>query len=215
VNENEVSTIGRNVAAARKKAKMSAEDLAALAGAGLTRSIVANLENGRKDDVTVSQLIALAYVLGVNPAALVFDIYDPYGYTPVLRTENSDVDVQQWLAFGWFGGQLTPNELVARVDGIDIGAPTVDADQTWIIRYLTKQRGDLLFQLNAQQSRVQEMQKNALAHDVMSQLPGLPEYQDAKAKIRDYSAELYGIEGQLRTFKVNIDKPVTHPGDPF
>jgi transcriptional regulator with XRE-family HTH domain len=70
MSDNDTSSIGLNVAKYRKVAKISAEELAVKAGRGLTRSIIANLENGRKSDLGVNQLIAVADVLGVAPDAL-------------------------------------------------------------------------------------------------------------------------------------------------
>ncbi|PPH30518.1 helix-turn-helix domain-containing protein [Rathayibacter sp. AY1F9] len=75
--ENEIPTIGRTVARYRKLAKLSGEALAIAAGEGLTRSIVANLENGRKRDLTVMQWIAIARVLDVPPSALLVDYETP------------------------------------------------------------------------------------------------------------------------------------------
>lgn len=50
---------------------MSAAQLADKAGAGLTRSLIANLENGRKADLSVQQLFAIADALGVAASSLV------------------------------------------------------------------------------------------------------------------------------------------------
>jgi transcriptional regulator with XRE-family HTH domain len=75
--EDEIPTIGRTVARYRKLAKLSAETLAAEAGEGLTRSVVANLENGRKRDVTVAQWLAISRVLDVPPSALLVDYETP------------------------------------------------------------------------------------------------------------------------------------------
>lgn len=60
------AVVGRRVARIRKNAKISAGELAERAGSGLTRSVIANLENGRKDDLAVSQLVGLARALEVT-----------------------------------------------------------------------------------------------------------------------------------------------------
>jgi transcriptional regulator with XRE-family HTH domain len=60
-----------------RQGKFTAEQLAeAMTAQGIPwqRSIVANLENGRRDAVSVDELFALALVLGVTPAALLVDI---------------------------------------------------------------------------------------------------------------------------------------------
>lgn len=77
-----VPSIGNNIARYRKAEGLSAAELADKAGEGLTRSVLANLENGRKDDVTVKQLMALANALRVPPAFLVADLFDPGSPSP-------------------------------------------------------------------------------------------------------------------------------------
>lgn len=95
-----MSSIGRQVARYRKAAKLSGEELAEKAGVGLTRSVIANLENGRKDDVTVTQLMALANALHVPPALLVADVFDPGAESPYPLPEYSapsyDVKAKQF-----------------------------------------------------------------------------------------------------------------------
>lgn len=99
----QISQIGANVARYRKAAGMSAEALAQAAGAGLTRAVLSNLEHGRKDDVTVTQLLALAHALRVPPVALIVDVFNPgaeagYG-VPVPDAQNAQV-------IEWISGNL-------------------------------------------------------------------------------------------------------------
>lgn len=63
--------MGRRIAYFRKTRKISASELAERAGAGLTRSVIANLENGRKADLTVQQLFAISDVLNAPASSLV------------------------------------------------------------------------------------------------------------------------------------------------
>lgn len=114
-----MSSIGLNVARYRKAEGLSAAELSEKAGEGLSRSVIANLENGRKDDVTVKQLVALANALRVPPATLVADLFDPgspaaYKMPSVTRKvfvmESLDVREVQTLTranefFQWFGGR--------------------------------------------------------------------------------------------------------------
>lgn len=203
-----------NIAKYRKAVKMSGEKLAELAGEGLTRSIIANLENGRKRDVTVSQLIAISYVLGVNPGSLVFDLFDPYGETPLIATEIQDVTTQNWLAYDWFGGVITPNELVVLVDGMQIGAPA-EGGSNWTVHYLLTRRAKLLYSLERQQKKLKQMTANGRNHNALGEVRSSPEWNETKALERDSMAELYDIDGQLRQYGVKIDKPIIHPGLPF
>lgn len=72
-----VSSVGLNIARYRKADGLSAAELAERSGEGLTRSIIANLENGRKSDISLRQLIAIANTLRVPPGALVVDLFNP------------------------------------------------------------------------------------------------------------------------------------------
>jgi len=120
MDENGISTIGRNVALYRRALKMSAEELAE--AVGMTRSVIANLENGRKDDVTVKQLFALSNALGVPPVTLAIDVNDPAG-TPEFTIDQRLVEDYDFTtgeakmvaapfrnaeAMRWFSGQLVP-----------------------------------------------------------------------------------------------------------
>lgn len=65
--------IGRRVRETRKRQGLTAQQLADLmrdCGVAWNRSIVANLENGRRQDVTVVELLALGRVLHVAPIHL-------------------------------------------------------------------------------------------------------------------------------------------------
>lgn len=123
-SENEIPTIGRTVARYRKLAKLSGEALAGFAGEGLTRSIVANLENGRKRDLTVMQWLAIARVLDVPPSALLVD-YETLGSPPDFELPPREVNVwdsqtgiasrsvkpaQTPLAIAWLHGDLRGDE---------------------------------------------------------------------------------------------------------
>lgn len=66
-----VLAMGRRIAYFRKERGISAAELAERAGAGLTRSVIANLENGRKSDLSVQQLFAIADTLNAPASSLV------------------------------------------------------------------------------------------------------------------------------------------------
>lgn len=56
---------GHRLKMIRKSRGLSAESLSRRVNGILTRSVIANLENGRKADLTVSELLAVAGALGV------------------------------------------------------------------------------------------------------------------------------------------------------
>lgn len=70
--------IGKRIAEYRRLAGLSARELAERAGTGLTRGVIANLESGRKSDLTVDQLLAISATLGVPPMALALPIDRPF-----------------------------------------------------------------------------------------------------------------------------------------
>ena len=93
-------TVGQRVAKYRKMEGLSAQKLAE--EAGLTRSIVANIENGRRDDLTVRELLSISEALRVPPAALLFDVTRPTSPAPgggeadLLRPRV--IDLVDWLS---------------------------------------------------------------------------------------------------------------------
>jgi transcriptional regulator with XRE-family HTH domain len=81
----------RGLTAARLAERMTEE------GVKWDRSVVANLENGRRASVTVEELFALAYVLEVAPVHLVIPL-DADGWihiTPELSTTNEQA--RAWI----------------------------------------------------------------------------------------------------------------------
>lgn len=72
---------------------------------GLSRAVITNLENGRKDDVTVTQLIALSSALGVPPVALAVDLSKPWQFHDLLKTETGRRhSMSAWDMIDWFSG---------------------------------------------------------------------------------------------------------------
>lgn len=70
------------------------------AGLDWDRSIVANVEGGRRSSVTIHEVLTLAYVLGVPPALLLFPVMTG---EPVEIAEG--VALQPGLALRWFVGE--------------------------------------------------------------------------------------------------------------
>ncbi|MGH3783029.1 MAG: helix-turn-helix domain-containing protein [Pseudonocardiaceae bacterium] len=94
--------IARRVRALRTEARLSGPGLAtAMNGQGIpwNRTTVAKLETGRRESISVAELLALAVVLGVPPAWL---LVDPKAGTPVPVAEGIEVD--PWTALLWLTG---------------------------------------------------------------------------------------------------------------
>lgn len=69
-------------------------------GYGISRSVVADLETGRKKSIDVAELLVLAAALGVSPAQLVFPDL-PKGSVEVLP----GLDQESHDALRWFSGE--------------------------------------------------------------------------------------------------------------
>lgn len=108
---------------------MSAQQLAdrcAQLGFPLHRSVIANLENGRRPTVSVAELLVLAEALGVPAARL------------LIPLDNGDVEtlpgrpVNPWTALRSFTGDNTPEmELLRRHDkaAADLAAYLTDLER--------------------------------------------------------------------------------------
>lgn len=83
-------------------------------GAPIPRTVLSNLENGRRGNVTVAELLVLARALKVPPGALVF----PVGYVekvqPLPEITAEPLDAVDWLAGRRLLGSET-NEDLSRV----------------------------------------------------------------------------------------------------
>ena len=83
--------IGRRVAHYRRLEGLSAQELANYAG--LTRAVVANIETGRRSDLTVRELLALSEGLRVPPAALLFDVSRPFAPARWAQAKARDAEL--------------------------------------------------------------------------------------------------------------------------
>jgi transcriptional regulator with XRE-family HTH domain len=105
----DVLSIGRRVARFRKLNGQTADELANLLGEGLTRAVIANIESGRKKDLTVSQLLDLAAKLDVPPGALLFDTTHPWAPSGVeINSPKGTRTLDNWQAIEWLSGEEGP-----------------------------------------------------------------------------------------------------------
>jgi transcriptional regulator with XRE-family HTH domain len=86
-----------------REGRLSAQQLArktAELGHEVPRSVIANLENGRRPTISVAEVIVLAQALGVPPLELLF----PLGKVPSVEVlPNHSLDT--WDAAKWFTGE--------------------------------------------------------------------------------------------------------------
>jgi len=79
---------------------MSAQALAD--ATGLTRSIITNIENGRRETVTLAELESISIALGVPPIALALPVDRPFDW---VRTGDLNVSVLGLMS--WWSGDVT------------------------------------------------------------------------------------------------------------
>lgn len=104
--------IGRNLARLRKEGGLSARELSercTALGYQVPRNTIANVESGRKREVSVQELAVLAAALGTSPLALVYDPAEASVEVLPGRVGRT-ADAASWFA----GGALKP-------EGYDLG----------------------------------------------------------------------------------------------
>lgn len=87
----------------RDKRDMTAQqvvDACVALGLPMKRSVLVNLEHGRRGNVTLAELLALSDVLGVHPVELVF----PIGKDKTFEALPGR-DMETWDALRWFTGE--------------------------------------------------------------------------------------------------------------
>ncbi len=99
--------IGDQVRSWRAQAGLSAQDLAdrtSRLGYAVSRNTVASMENGRKEQVTVQEVLVLARALQVSPIALLFPVTLGRETAPVFVMPQG-FDVPSLQAALWFTGE--------------------------------------------------------------------------------------------------------------
>lgn len=84
---------------------MTAQELSEKVGYGLSRGVIANIESGRKTDITVDQLIALSTVLGIPPVALAIPVDEPYRFVRSTDAPSSRTASRAFRLMDWFQGE--------------------------------------------------------------------------------------------------------------
>jgi transcriptional regulator with XRE-family HTH domain len=84
----------------RKMSTQQLDDKTAELGMRIPRSVLANLESGRRDTISAAEILVLAAALDVPPALLLF----PIGRRELMDA-LPDMPLQPWQAFTWFTGE--------------------------------------------------------------------------------------------------------------
>jgi transcriptional regulator with XRE-family HTH domain len=116
--------IGVRIARHRKARGLSQSALGHAPGVSISREVLANIEGGRKPDITVGQLIAIAKALHVSPATLAIPaeeyaeaewFCEPPLWFSRLRTREAAEILRQ----GWHGG-MSANEMARYGQALDV-----------------------------------------------------------------------------------------------
>lgn len=149
------ATIAREVRRHRQARGMSAQQLAdkcAEVGMPLQRTVISNIENGRRGNVSVAEVLVLAAALEVPPAALIF----PAGYAEAVEYLPGRAAAPLEAADWWHGEGAAEDsalalarrhrELVRRIRGLyrgmweqriaggsgGVGGPEEEAAREWV-----------------------------------------------------------------------------------
>lgn len=109
--------LGSRLAYYRKLAGLSAERLSHRVP--MSRAVIANIESGRKRDVTVDEMLALAWALDIPPVALALPVEQPNVFLETASGETRTESARAHAAIDWFmtgkkpGGATTPQQMIA------------------------------------------------------------------------------------------------------
>jgi len=103
MNRRPSDGIGARVANYRRLAGLTAQQLSDKLGGDISRGVIANIETGRKTDLTVDQVIALAWALEVPFVALALPMDKPFHWLTIAEgsPQMSHVSMRGWTLAGW------------------------------------------------------------------------------------------------------------------
>ncbi|WP_285063697.1 helix-turn-helix transcriptional regulator [Frigoribacterium sp. ME-P-080] len=96
---------GARLAKYRKMAGFSARELSDRINGEISRGVIANIESGRKTDVTVDQMLTLAWALDIPPVALALPLEEPERFVALAKTPTGTEAVRSRYLMSWFLGQ--------------------------------------------------------------------------------------------------------------
>ena len=200
-------SIGRNIATARKAQGVTAQQLAdrcSELGYPIARSTIANIESGRKRDIPVQEVAAIARALGVPPVRLLFDLRA--GDVPVEVLPG--VEALPVEGMEWFAGRARiaadGSVEVLTNDGTDAGLSNARTERDSRLRalYLVDRREHMRRRLAAAEAGILPPgypESERLDHlDITGPTDAEWVAQQTKAKIQECETELHYVLGGLR-----------------
>jgi len=102
MSQHLTQVVGRQVRRLRTEQRLSAQALAqncaTLGSPQVNRDVITNVENGRRQGITVEELAVLAFALNVSPSHLLVDYEDSSPVAVTGRVEASGLAMRAWLA---------------------------------------------------------------------------------------------------------------------
>ncbi|WP_336643502.1 helix-turn-helix domain-containing protein [Microbacterium sp. MMO-113] len=108
---------GARLAYYRKLSGLSAERLSQRVP--ISRAVISNIENGRKRDITIDEMLALAWALDIPPVALALPLEQPNVFIETARGEARTESARAHSAIDWFitgkkpGSAASPQQMIA------------------------------------------------------------------------------------------------------
>jgi transcriptional regulator with XRE-family HTH domain len=155
-------------------------DATAELGYPVPRSVIANLESGRRDSVAVAELLVLARALGVPPLTLVF----PLGQEQEMEVLPRTV-VPTWQAAKWFTGE---ESFPGSNEDVDESPTAYFREQDRLFSEWNRRRQDLA---------------KAIAEFV--QHPGRPDLEHMEqGKVDYFEDQLRSAEDEIRLYRASV-----------
>ena len=125
----------------RRLAGLSAQELSDRLGGSLSRAVIANIESGRKTDITIDQLLEISWALGVPPVALALPIDRPF--ETILISQDQEIPQSMWISdvMDW----MTSTPAAFQRDRTPVASPAgvVARNRIRVIREIDDVRGEL------------------------------------------------------------------------
>ena len=190
--------IGERLAHYRRLAGLSAQQLSDQLRGSISRGVIANIESGRKTDVSVDQLLALSYQLGISPVVLALPIDQPNRLIRISEGARGTASartgelIDWWLnVYGRAPGVVAPHAAAAlsesildRLEVLRIASRHLGVIQDALDRVAIDPTADPEFEgalrkeLQSAEAEVTEAQRRLEALGV--DLSSFPEYEDAE-----------------------------------
>lgn len=196
----------RTVAASGRPRKMSAQDLAdrcAKLGFPIGRVVIANLERGYRQTITIPELIILAAALNVSPIMLIFPLGEDHEDSEYLPNRTFET----WDTAFWFIGEAK------LLDDADRDYPEITPDNLDLIEAIEDSESDLSRELMFVPDVGTPMQLGSRCRDLDIFLATPEDWPPLDPKVRDsVIRDLRHTRAQLR--KRNMEPPSLWSGVP-